>query len=176
MSSDLVGNQLWRLRSKHGRDKLFSDAAVLLKEAYQYFDWCDRHPWEKVELVKYKGSYEEASVPMGRPYSVDGLTHYLGVSCSYFRSAKANLKEKIEKGRATPSEVELLDTIELIEQAIRTQQIEGAAVGIFNPSIVARLNGLVERQDITTNGAPVIHIGVRDKETGEDLSDLDDLL
>jgi hypothetical protein len=55
MSERLTGNQLWRLRTKHGRDKLFGDAALLLEEAYKYFDWCDRHPWEKVELVKYKG-------------------------------------------------------------------------------------------------------------------------
>ena len=121
MGTRLTGNQFWKLRSKHGRDKLFSDAGLLLEEAYAYFDWCDRHPREKTELVKYKGDYEEADVPLGRPYTMDGLTYYLGVSGSYFRSAKGNLREKMEKGRATTVEVDLLEAIEMIEQAIRTQ-------------------------------------------------------
>ena len=80
----LVGNKFWNLRTKHGRDRLFSDAALLWAEACKYFDWCDRHPRERVELVKYKGEANEAVVPLGRPYSVDGLTLYLGVSSSYF--------------------------------------------------------------------------------------------
>ncbi|WP_320906315.1 MULTISPECIES: terminase small subunit [Bacteroides] len=176
MSSRLTGNNFWKLRTKHGRDKIFSDAAVLLEEAYMYFDWCDRHPWEKVELVKYKGDYNEADIPLGRPYTVEGLTYYLGVSGSYFRSAKNNLKEKIEQGRATSDEVDLLEAIEMIEQAIRTQQIEGAAVGVFSANLVARINGLVDRQDITSNGMPSIRVNVRDKETEEDIDELNELL
>lgn len=172
----LTGNQFWKLRTKHGRDKLFSDAATLLEEAYLYFDWCDRHPIYTVELVKYKGNYEEADVPHERPYTMADLTRYLGVSGSYFRSAKSNLREKIEKGKAVTTEVELLDAMEMIEQVIQSQQISGAMVGLFNPAIVARLNGLADKRDITTNGAPVVHVSVRDQKTEDDLSELDDLL
>lgn len=172
----LTGNQFWKLRTKHGRDKLFSDASVLLEEAYAYFDWCDRHPQNKVELVKYKGDHEEAEVPLGRPYSVDGFTCYLRVSKGYFWSAKANLRDKIERGKATTSEVELLETIELIEQMIRTQQIDGAMVGIFNANLTARLNGIADRQDITTNGAPVVRVTVRDKNTDDDMQRLEEFL
>ena len=168
--------QFWKFRTKWGRDKIFGDAAVLLEEAHKYFDWCDRHPKEKVELVKYKGSYEEAYVPLERPYSMGGLTSYLGVTDSYFRTAKSRLRDKIDAERATEAEVELLEAIEWIEQVIRTQQIEGATVGLFTPSIIARINGLVEKKDITTSGAPVIRIGVRDKETEDDIGELDELL
>lgn len=171
----LTGNQFWKLRTKHGRDKLFSDAATLLEEAYAYFDWCDRHPWEKTELVKYKGDYEEAEVPLGRPYTMDGLTYYLGVSGSYFRTAKTALKEKTDKGKATPSEIELLETIELIEQVVRNQQIEGAAVGVFSSNLVARINGLADTQNIK-NDQPIANIIVRDRETAEDLDELESLL
>lgn len=172
----LTGNQFWKLRTKHGRDKLFSDAATLLEEAYLYFDWCDRHPWEKTELVKYKGDYEEADVPLGRPYTMDGLTYYLGVSGSYFRSAKNNLREKIEKGKATATEVELLEAIEMIEQAIRTQQIEGAAVGVFSTNLVARINGLADNTNVSNNGEAVLRVTVRDQETADNLNELDELL
>ena len=176
MGTRLTGNQFWKLRSKHGRDKLFCDAGLLLEEAYAYFDWCDRHPWEKTELVKYKGDYEEADVPLGRPYTMDGLTYYLGVSGSYFRSAKGNLREKMEKGRATTAEVDLLEAIEMIEQAIRTQQIEGAAVGVFSTNLVARINGLADNTNIASAGEAVLRVTVRDQETADNMDLLDDLL
>lgn len=176
MSERLTGNQFWKLRTKHGRDKLFGDAALLLEEAYKYFDWCDRHPREKIELVKYKGMYEEAEVPIGRPYSMDGLTVYLGVSGSYFRTAKRQLSDKVEAGKATTADIEILEAIERIEQIVRTQQIEGAAVGIFSPNLIARLNGLADKQDITSQGAAVMKVTVRDQKTNDCLNELNDLL
>ena len=176
MKDRLTGNQLWKLRTKHGRDRLFSDAALLWDEACKYFDWCDRHPWGKTELVKYQGYASEAEVPLGRPYSMDGLTVYLGISGSYFRTAKGELREKIEKGKATTAETDLLDMIERIEQTIRTQQIEGAAVGVFSASLVARINGLSDNVNMSNSGEAVVRVTVRDQETANNMDELDDLL
>lgn len=39
-----------------------------------------------------------------------------------------------------------------IRKIIRQDQIEGGMVGIYNPSITQRLNNLVDKQDLTTNG------------------------
>lgn len=39
-----------------------------------------------------------------------------------------------------------------IRRTIRQDQIEGGMAGIYNPSITQRLNNLVERGDVTTNG------------------------
>lgn len=171
----LTGKQLWRLRTKHGRNKIFSDAALLWDEACKYFDWCDRHPRPSVELVKYKGDYEEAEIPLLRMYSMHGLTCYLGVSGGYFRAAKANLREKIDKGKATAAEVELLEMIERIEQTIQAEQIEGAAVGQYAPQLVNRLNGLSDNVNVTSN-QPVVRVSVRDAETDGYLTELEDLL
>ncbi|MCC8089120.1 MAG: DNA-packaging protein [Rikenellaceae bacterium] len=171
----LTGNQLWKLRTKHGRDRLFGDAALLWDEACKYFDWADRHPREKVELVKYKGEASEAEVPLGRMYSMHELTVYLGVSGSYFRTAKGELREKIEKGKATAAEVELLETIERIEGVIQADQISGAAVGIYATQLVNRLNGLSDNVNVTNN-QPVVKVSVRDAETDGYLAELDDLL
>lgn len=175
MASKLTGNQFWRLRTKHGRDRIFGDPAVLLEEAYAYFDWCDRHPWHKVDLVKHQGSAEEAEIPIGRPYTMDGLTYFLGVSGSYFRTVKSELKDKIERKAATDNEVLLLETIELIEQAVRTQQIEGAAVGVFSQGLVARLNGLAENVNNNNTGDAVIRVSVRDQETADNLTKLNEM-
>lgn len=175
MGDRLTGRQLWRLRTKHGRSRLFGDASLLWDEACKYFEWCDNHPWLKAELVKYMGDASEAEVPLGRPYSMDGLTVYLGVSGSYFRSAKSGLREKVETGKASAAETELLETIERIEQTIRTQQIEGAAVGVFNPGLVARLNGISDNVSVTNN-QPIVKVSVRDTETDKYMTDLEDLL
>lgn len=173
----LVGNKMWKLRTTFGRDKIFGgDGSTLWAEACKYFDWCDRHPWYRAELVKYMGSADEAEVPLGRPYTMDGLTVYLGVSGSYFRMAKGNLREKIEAKRATPDEAVLLEVIERIEQVVRTQQIEGAAVGVFNTNLVARINGIADNVNNTNTGDAVLRVTVRDQETADALDELEDLL
>ena len=48
----------------------------------------------------------------------------------------------------------------LIEDEIRTDQIEGGMVGQFNPSITQRLNGLTEKTDVTTQGERISEIKV----------------
>lgn len=172
----LTGTKLWQLRTKHGKDKIFSDGAVLWDEALKYFDWCDRHPWSRYELVKYKGDFEEAEVPLGRPYTMDGLTLYLGVSGGYFRAAKANLRDKDERGKATAAELDLLQVMEMIETAIRNQQIEGAAVGVFNSNLVARINGIADNMNNVNKGDAVLKVTVRDQKTADDLDELESLL
>lgn len=46
------GNQFWKLRSKHGRDRLFETPDLLWEAATEYFNWVDAHPWYKVEAIK----------------------------------------------------------------------------------------------------------------------------
>lgn len=170
------GNEFWKLRTKVGRDKLFSDPATLLDAAYEYFRYCDRSPWMRPELVKYQGDATEYEIPLGRPYSIDGFTIYLGVSGAYFRAAKANINTKIEAKRATPEEVELVETIQLIETICRTQNVEGAAVNVFNPVIIARLHSIAENTNVNQTGEAKVTVTVRDQETADLLTDLDDIL
>lgn len=172
----LTGNKLWKLRSTHGREKIFSDAAILWGEAILYFDWCDRNPWLRTELVKYQGVAEEAEVPLGRPYTMDGLTVYLGVSGSYFRSAKDNLRSKEEKGKATPEDLDILEAIERIELTIRNQQIEGASVGVFNANLISRINGIADNVNQNNTGESSLRVTVRDQKTADALDDLESLL
>lgn len=173
--SSLKGNQFWKLRHTHGKKRLFSDANLLLEEARKYFEDCDNNPWQKTELVKYMGIATQAEVPLGRMYSMFGLCTFLGVTGSYFRTAKRELSDKIKNEVATDEETDLLEAIELIEQAIQTQQIEGAAVGVFAPNLVSRINGLADKQDITNN-QPIVSISVRDEETAKNLAKLGEVL
>lgn len=48
-----------------------------------------------------------------------------------------------------------------IKKAIREDQITGGMVGLYNPSITQRLNGLTEKQDVTTNGKELNSIEIK---------------
>lgn len=181
--AQLRGNQAWKLRTTHGRDKLFSDAALLWDEACLYFEWCDRNPWYKPELVKYKGDYEEAETPLRRPYIMEALTNYLGVSVTYFATAKKQLREKLERpylgedaAQRKAVDTELLECYLRIEQTVRTQQIEGGLMGVFNSNLTARIAGIADTVNGNHTGEMVFKVTVRDQETADNLAALDDLL
>lgn len=48
----------------------------------------------------------------------------------------------------------------IIKKEIRSDQIEGGMVGQYNSSITQRLNGLIEKSDVTTNGKEINEIKV----------------
>lgn len=132
------GNQFWKQRSKHGRDKLFTDASLLWESACEYFEWCDKNPWisEKTKFKPISGE-EIEKTPTARPYSMSGLCIYLGCGQGYFYEFKKNCSK------------DLSDIITRIEEVIETQQFEGATVGAFNANIIARKLGLADKKELT---------------------------
>ncbi len=50
---------------------------------------------------------------------------------------------------------EYLDICRAIKEIIRTDQIEGGMVGIYNPSITQRLNSLTEKSEMTVREQPL---------------------
>jgi hypothetical protein len=47
-----------------------------------------------------------------------------------------------------------------IKEEIRNDQVEGALVGQYQQNIVARLNNLTEKTDVTTNGEAINEIKI----------------
>lgn len=128
------GNEYWKLRSKHGRDKLFETHQLLWKEACAYFKWCSENPWIKTD---YKGKdADKVEIPTARPFTLYGLCLYLGVNTKYFNDFKKTACEDFS------------EVIRRIEEVIKMQKLEGAMVGAFNANIVARDLGLTDRQEI----------------------------
>lgn len=152
-----VGNQFWKLRSKHGRDKLFETPELLLQACEEYFNWVDAHPWYKVEQLK-KAYQEDAidkqgkatkrwvtvtKVPTARPYTIEGLCRYLRCNTLWFRQFEASLKGKDDELSKDFSSV-----CSHVREVIYQQKFEGAAVGAFSPSIIQRDLGLRDNQDV----------------------------
>lgn len=158
------------------KSRLFANGEVLRSEVCKYFEWCDMNPRYRTELVKYQGMADDYHVPIKRPYTIQGLTTFLGVSEGYLRSSKAQLSAKVLIGEGTEIDEGLIDAIEWAEQIIRTQHFEGGLTGEYSQQLVARLHGLVDRQDVTSDGEAIMNISVRDQETANDLKALEDLL
>jgi hypothetical protein len=121
------GNRFWELRSKHGRDKIFSSPAILWEEACKYFEWCEDNPLIQID---FKGSnIIKVEIPKMRPFTWDGLELFLDIDS--FREYKTN-----------PEYKDFSQVIKKIEKTIYKQKFEGASAGLLNANIIARDLGL----------------------------------
>ncbi len=136
-----LGNQFWKLRSKHGRDKLFKDPQLLLEACFEYFEITANRKWTKKDWVGKDATMVERENET--PFTYSGLSLYLGCEWRTF----VDLKNDNNK--------DFLQVVTRVEQIIYTQKIEGASVGAFNSSIVARELGLKDNQDLTSNGKEI---------------------
>ena len=134
------GNQFWLLRSKHGRDKIFSSPDVLWDAACEYFQWCEDNPL--IELDFRGKDAVPVELPKMRAFIWSGLELFLGVGS--LREYKTN-----------PEYNDFSHVITRIEQVMYNQKFTGAAAGMLNPNIIARDLGLKEQTDNTnTNTQP----------------------
>lgn len=133
------GNQFWRQRSKHGRDKIFETPEDLWNAAVEYFQWCEQNP-----IIE--GGWGKSKREILRAFTITGLCYYLDCNSQYLKTFKAQLNPEGKDAEGFNT------VITRIEEVIYTQKFEGAAAGIFNHNIIARDLGLKDAQDITTGG------------------------
>lgn len=158
------GNKWWMNRAKSGRDAIFTDPQVLKNSIQEYFEVTnDRDDWDGQNWVGKDG--EEVVVKKRVPFSLKGLCIFLGVSSHYFSEFK--------KSQTFKNNPEFLEVYTWAEDVIQTQQIDGGLLGYYNPSLTARLNGLTDRQDITSGGQPMAPVvQVVSKQAADDMEKL----
>lgn len=128
-----------------GRKFTYEDPIKLKEDADKYFEWCDSHPIRGARVQRTRAEGKEASDDLfPRPYTYEGLGIYIGIHD--FAAFIQNNRER--EGFA--------DVFDYIRAKIRQNQTEGALVGIYNPSITARLNGLAEQIQVTERPRSVI--------------------
>ena len=149
------GNQFWKLRSKHGRDKLFATPELLWEAACEYFDWCENTPLKETKAFAFQGVINTAELSVMRAMTLSQLCFYLNCSENYFRHFKSNLPKDSQ---------DFITVINEIESVIYNQKFQGAAANLLNANIIARDLGLVDRSetDVTSGGQSlppvIIHI------------------
>lgn len=136
------GNQFWKLRSKHGRDKLFATPELLWEAACEYFQWCEDNPLEEEKVFQYQGAIVRTKVNKIRAMTLSQLCIYLDCSAAYFRAFKSTLKEE---------DKDFLTIINKIEETIYNQKFQGASADLLNANIIARELGLSDKQSVEQN-------------------------
>lgn len=128
-----------------GRLYNFKTAADLRKTADGYFNWCDDNPIRGQRSVRSKDGVKNMGDEMfPRPYTFEGFCRFAGIS-DYSMFCRNN---KDREGFA--------EVLAYIRNRIRCNQIEGGLVGIYQPNLVARLNGIAE--NLNTAEKPAINI------------------
>lgn len=140
------GNQYWKLRSKHGRDKLFATPELLWDAACEYFQWCQENPLEETKAFAFQGVITTAELPKMRAMTMSQLCFYLNCNEAYFRTFKAQLPD---------GEQEFNTVIRDIEQVVYNQKFQGAAAGLLDANIIARDLGLKDNRDVTSGGEKI---------------------
>lgn len=131
-----TGNQFWKLRSKHGRDKLFESPELLWEAATEYFDWCEENPLIEID---FRGKdCDRVELPKMRVFTLQGLCIYLDCNTAYFRNFKNQEREDIK---------DFSSVITRIEEIIYNNKFSGAASGFFNANIIARDLGLADKSE-----------------------------
>ncbi len=136
------GNQFWKARAKHGRDKLLSDPLALWEDCQGYFEWIEANPLSEAKAFAYQGEVTMANLPKMRAMTLAGLSIHLGIDQQTWRNYRDNK--------------DFIEVITRVETIIEAQKFEGAAAELLNPNIIARDLGLADKRELTGNdGGPV---------------------
>lgn len=143
------GNEFWKLRSKHGRDKIFETPDLLWDESCVYFQWCVDNPLIEVEQAKTPAKPVKddegklvfpsnlVELPKMRAFTIQGLCLYLGVNVQYFNQFEKAVGEKKDQLSKDFSVI-----CSRVRDVIFQQKYTGAAAGFLNPNMICRDLGL----------------------------------
>lgn len=137
-------------KRKFSRITKYESPEALYVACVEYFEWCDSNPHYKERVVMRSMGNNGGSEPMHvseshpRMYSMGGLTLFIGVS----QMSWGRWKDPMDSMYWPEGN----DVQDWAESVVRENKLNGAAVGFFNSSIVSKVLGLVERQDLTTGG------------------------
>lgn len=130
----VLGNALWKMRSRSGALPKYEGPAELLEQVVDYFNWVDDNPLKEEKAFQYEGKLVRGDVAKKRPYTLQAMCNHLCVTVTtwgVWRETRADLSE----------------VIEWAESVIYSQKFEGAAAGFFNSNIIARDLGLSDKRD-----------------------------
>lgn len=121
------------------------------EELYQLFESYTLDTKQRVRTIPKatnKGVLYEEHVP---PLTIDGFKTYANKQGSDINRYWYNVDGTLN---------EYVSVVTRIKEEIRNDQVEGALVGQYQQNIVARLNNLTEKTDVTTNGEAINEIKI----------------
>lgn len=136
-----MANKLLDYVNPMGRPPKYSSAEMLWQKFVDYTELMERTPIRMSMRSRSNGDKEVISNDSElRPHSWT-----LGGFCLYASITNWTTFKETKKYQTA----DFLRVIRAIEQSIVEHQISGASVGLYNPNLVARLNGLSESHEVT---------------------------
>ena len=126
-------SRFWKPRATRTGKARIEKAEHLWRAACRYFDWTENTPLKDMEAIKFQGEVKFVEVPKMRLMTIDSLLLFLGLDDEAWHQLK--------------QDKHYTSTISRIERVIKTQNLAGATVGIFNPTLVARELGFSDSSD-----------------------------
>lgn len=140
-------NQFWRLRAKHGKDRIVESPEKLAEAADEYFQWCIDNT---IDTKDFKGKdAKEVTYKNPRPFLKNELARFCHLA--QWRSIE-ELKEV--KGK----EEDYSQVIARIAGIIADRKYTYAVIRVFDSNIVARDLGLIDQQKVENIGAQKVVI------------------
>jgi hypothetical protein len=132
-----LGNEFYKMRINTGAPRKFDTPEDLAAAFNSYFEYIEASPLKESVLMKVKvGLNEKVKVynrPLPRAMTIQGFCAFTGVAGSTVFEY-----EKLEG---------YSNIVARAKEIMYSQKIEGAAAGLFNPSIIARELGLTEKTE-----------------------------
>tara|TARA_R110002072_G_scaffold266030_1_gene424897 strand:+ start:2347 stop:2802 length:456 start_codon:yes stop_codon:yes gene_type:complete len=138
MAHGNTGNQFWKARSKHGRDKIFATPKALRDAAEEYFEWIEQNPLREEKIFQYQGAIVDGSISKMRAMTITGLCRFLHVDFKTWEDYKKRN--------------DFIHITREIEEIIRDQKFTGAAADLLNANIIARDLGLKDSSEVESTG------------------------
>ncbi len=129
-----------------GKNKYIETPEKMYKLFSEYKTHIKDNPIEKMD---FKGKdANKVFYELERPLTMEGFENYV---------ASLDIIQGLEHYFANTGEAynDYCTICSRITREIRQDQIEGGMAGIYNPSITQRLNGLVDKQDLTSKGGKI---------------------
>ena len=133
------GNQFWKARTKHGRDKLFASAELLLEACQEYFQWVEDNPLYEAKPFSFQGEITIAQVAKMRAMTIGGLCIFLGIDQTTWQRWKGG------------DDQDFCRVTREVEEIIYNQKFTGASADLLNANIIARDLGLADKKDLTSS-------------------------
>lgn len=146
------GNQFWKARTKHGRDKIFSSAELLWDACQEYFQWVEDNPLWENKVAQFQGGVVDMPVSKMRAMTKAGLCFFLGVDQVTFNRWRDG------------DDQDFCRVTREAEHVIYEQKFAGAAADLLNANIIARDLGLADKQDHTSSDGSMTPDKLSDKE------------
>lgn len=129
------GNEFWKLRSRHGRELIFSSPTILWEACCEYLEETGKRTWIRKDWVGKDAV--EVNRETSAPFTLSGLYIFLDIDRKTWDLYKTR--------------EDFIPVVTRVEQIIFTQKFEGATVGAYNANIIARDLGLVDKKELEQN-------------------------